>query len=135
MGWHVYPQTVVSGSLHYVDQTSHVSNVTCSHNDIAKKLVAWHSTWISDKNDNSSLYTVTSIKRSPFFRPVIENFRWIEPLLRDHLSYKATFSWSQRSWPLNTGLTVYCRFCQHLEETTVNREKHTQVTDKLYYTN
>jgi hypothetical protein len=30
-----------------------------------------------------------------------------EPLLRDHLSYKATFSLSQGSWPLNTGLTVF----------------------------
>ena len=38
--------------------------------------------------------------------PVIENFIWIEPLLRGHLSYKATFMLSQR-WPLNTGLTVY----------------------------
>ena len=38
--------------------------------------------------------------------PVIEHFIWIEPLLRGHLSYKATFMLSQR-WPLNTGLTVY----------------------------
>jgi hypothetical protein len=30
----------------------------------------------------------------------------IEPLLRGHLSYKATFSLSER-WPPNTGLTVY----------------------------
>jgi hypothetical protein len=37
-------------------------------------------------------------------------YRWIEPLLWGHLSYKANFSLSQR-WPLNTGLTVYgtCR--------------------------
>jgi hypothetical protein len=38
--------------------------------------------------------------------PVIENFIWIEPLLRGHLCYKATFSLSQW-WPLNTSLTVY----------------------------
>ena len=50
-------------------------------------------------------YAVTSIKRSPFSCPVIDNFILIEPLLRGHLSYKATFSLSQR-WPLNTGLTV-----------------------------
>jgi hypothetical protein len=37
--------------------------------------------------------------------PVIEHFICIEPLLRGHLSYKATFSLSQRS-PLNTALTV-----------------------------
>jgi hypothetical protein len=45
---------------------------------------------------------VTCIKRSPC--PVIENFKWIEPLLRGHLSYKTTSSLSWR-WPLNTGLT------------------------------
>ena len=32
--------------------------------------------------------------------PVIENLIWIEPLLRCHLFYKATFSLSQR-WPAN----------------------------------
>ena len=48
---------------------------------------------------------VTCIKRSPFSCSVIDNSIFIEPLLRDHLSYKATFSLSQR-WPLNTGLTV-----------------------------
>ena len=36
---------------------------------------------------------------------VIENFIWIKSLFKCHLSYKATFSLSQR-WPLNTGLTV-----------------------------
>ena len=41
-----------------------------------------------------------------FSFPVIECFIWIGPLLRDHLSYKATFSLSQR-WPLNKGLTVF----------------------------
>ena len=50
-------------------------------------------------------HVVTCIKRSPFSCPVIDNFIWIEPLSRDHLSYKATFSLFQR-WPLNTGLTV-----------------------------
>jgi hypothetical protein len=37
-------------------------------------------------------HDVTSIKRSSFPCPVIENFTWIEPLLRGQLSYKATFS-------------------------------------------
>ena len=43
-------------------------------------------------------HTVTSIKQSSVFKghlfscPVIVNFIWIEPFLRDHLSYKATFS-------------------------------------------
>ena len=49
-------------------------------------------------------WAATCIKRSPP-PPVIENFIWIEPLLRGHLSQKATVSLSQR-WPLNTGLTV-----------------------------
>ena len=46
------------------------------------------------------------LKRLPLSCHVIENFIWNEPLLRDHLSYKATFSLSQK-WPLNTGLTVH----------------------------
>ena len=52
---------------------------------------------------------VTCIKRSPFSCPDIEQFISMEPLLRGHLSYKATFSLSQR-WPLNTGLTVQLHF-------------------------
>ena len=51
-------------------------------------------------------YAVTYIERSPVYCPVIENIIWIEPLLIGYLSYKATFSLFQRSWPLNTGLTV-----------------------------
>ena len=50
-------------------------------------------------------HAVTCIKRSPFSCPVIENFIWIEPLLRGHLYSKVTFSLSQL-WPLNTGLTI-----------------------------
>ena len=54
-------------------------------------------------------HVVTSIKQSPVikghFSPVIENFIWIEPLLRGHLSYKATLSLAQR-WSLNTGLNA-----------------------------
>ena len=50
-------------------------------------------------------HAVTCIKR-PISCCVIEHFIWIEPLLRGHLSYTATFSLYQRSWPLNTGLTV-----------------------------
>ena len=78
--------------------------------------------WVSDLENHSScpewvwqmtcfLYTVkpanvvTSIKHVPFSCPVIKNFIWIGPLLRGHLSYKATVSWSQ-GWPLNTGLTT-----------------------------
>jgi hypothetical protein len=40
-----------------------------------------------------------------FSRTLIKNFIWVEPLLWDHLSYKAIFSFSQR-WPLNTGLII-----------------------------
>jgi hypothetical protein len=42
---------------------------------------------------------------SYFSWPVIENLILNKPLLRDHLSYKVTFSLSQRR-PLNTGFTV-----------------------------
>jgi hypothetical protein len=50
-------------------------------------------------------HAVTCIKRTHYSFPVIENSIWIEPLLRGHMSCKATFSLSQ-SWPPNTGLTV-----------------------------
>ena len=53
------------------------------------------------------------IKRSPFSCPIITFFIWVEPLLRGHLSYKATFSWSH-GWPLNTGLSVYINSWLHL---------------------
>jgi hypothetical protein len=52
-----------------------------------------------------TLKWVTCIKRSHFSCPLIENFIWIEPLLRGHLSLKTTLSLSQR-WPRNTDLTV-----------------------------
>jgi hypothetical protein len=38
---------------------------------------------------------------------VIENFIWIEPILRGHLSYQATFFLCPKRWPLNTCLTVF----------------------------
>ena len=50
-------------------------------------------------------HVVTCIQRPPFSCSVMENFKWIEPLLRGHPSYKAIVSLSQW-WPLNTGLTV-----------------------------
>jgi hypothetical protein len=64
---------------------------------------------------SSHLYqVVTSIKQSPVFScPVIENFIWIEPLLRRHFSYKTTFSLSQR-WPLNTGLTLPLSYISYI---------------------
>ena len=55
----------------------------------------------------TNIHVVTCIKRSLFSCLVIENFIWIETLLRGHLSYKAIFPLSQW-WPVNTGLTV-CR--------------------------
>jgi len=53
-----------------------------------------------------STHAITSIKQSPVFKghlfncPVIEDFIWIELLLRVRLSYKAMFSLSQK-WPLD----------------------------------
>ena len=52
----------------------------------------------NDINIVKSAHVVTSFKQSPFSCPAIEKFIWNEPLLRDHLSYKATFCLSQR-WP------------------------------------
>jgi hypothetical protein len=63
--------------------------------------------WIN--NTAKPVHVATSMKQSPFSSPVIENFMWIEPLLRGYLSFKASFSLSQW-WPLNTGLTV-CLKC------------------------
>ena len=61
---------------------------------------------------NRNIHTVQSNmpRRSPLSCSVIENFIWIDPLLRSHLmSYKAIkghfFFMSQR-WPLNTVLTL-----------------------------
>jgi hypothetical protein len=50
-------------------------------------------------------HAVSCIRRSHISCPVIDNFIWIEPLLRGLLSYQATFSLSER-WPLNTGWIV-----------------------------
>ena len=77
-------------------------------------VIRYISDWInwnySDSCPCSHLYSVVAcIEWSPFYCPVIEYFIWIEPLLRGHLSYKATFSLSQM-WPLNTGLTVMVYF-------------------------
>ena len=66
--------------------------------------------WIqSNLPMQSPLLSVTCIKRSLFSWPVIENFISIEPLLRGHRSYEATFSSSQGG-PLNTDLIVYHYF-------------------------
>ena len=54
-----------------------------------------------NKSTVKPLHEVTSVKQSPalkitFFCPVIEYCICIELLLRGHLSYKLTFSLSQR---------------------------------------
>jgi hypothetical protein len=59
-----------------------------------------HINRVSIISSHGKTYLVTSIKRSPFTCPVIENFIWIELVLRGHLFTEATF------WPLNSGLTV-----------------------------
>jgi hypothetical protein len=66
-------------------------------------------------------YVVTSIKQKLVLKghlfscPVIEKVIRIELLLRSHLSYKVTFSLSQR-WPLNTGLTVFTLYLNSKKE-------------------
>jgi hypothetical protein len=66
-------------------------------------------------------FEFTGPKRSPFSCFITENFIWIEPLLRGHLSYKATFTLSQRR-PLNTGLTVHA--CTEIKKTYWKNEIH-----------
>ena len=43
--------------------------------------------WIYFISTVKPAHAVTCIKRSPFSYPVIENFIWIEPLLRGHLFF------------------------------------------------
>ena len=66
--------------------------------------IKWHKSVEFIFTVNPAL-AITCIRRSPFSFAVIENFIWIKPILRGHLSYKATFS-SSWGWPLNTGLTI-----------------------------
>ena len=54
----------------------------------------------------SNLIMWSPLLKCHLFCPIVENFIWIKPLLRGHLSYKATSYLSQR-WPLNAGLTVF----------------------------
>ena len=77
---------------------------------ISKKLcLLWYLKGYSQTCPCGHLYlTVTCIKTSYLSCPVIESFIWIEPCLKGHLSYKATFSLSQR-WSLNTSLTVFSK--------------------------
>jgi hypothetical protein len=64
----------------------------------------------------SHLYSaVICIKMSHFSLAVIENFIWIEPLLRGNLFYKATVSLFQW-WPLNTGLTVHWSILENIQK-------------------
>jgi hypothetical protein len=81
---------------------NHLSKFTLTHCVISVYSMNIHFESIQSKPP----HVVTCIKRSPFSCPIIENFIWIESLLRGHLSYNVTFSFSQR-WPLKTGLTVY----------------------------
>jgi hypothetical protein len=77
-----------------------------------------------------STHAITSIKQSPVFKghlfncPVIEDFIWIELLLRVRLSYKAMFSLSQK-WPLNTCLTVFITCVLYMYITTCTWESWT----------
>jgi hypothetical protein len=66
---------------------------------------------MSIKSTDKPAHVGTSIKQSPVLKghisyPIINNFISIEPLLRCHMSYKATLYFPQM-WPLKTGLTVY----------------------------
>ena len=55
------------------------------------KFNRWHSKK-TNKYTVKPAYVVTCIKMSDLSCPVIESFVCIEPVLRGHLSYKATFS-------------------------------------------
>ena len=71
-----------------------------------------NSSWFPDQQKNSKQDTsinqshvLNCFERTTFSYSLIENFIWIEPILRSNLSYKPTLSLSQK-WPLNTGLNV-----------------------------
>jgi hypothetical protein len=100
--------TTITKTKHYMLNLSKQSHVFRGN-----VFVSWHGTF------HMNLTQSNLPMRSPLLSshlsleftltcPGIYIFLWIEPLLRGHLSYKATFSLSQRSWPLNTGLTVSC---------------------------
>jgi hypothetical protein len=63
---------------------------------------------------------------SHFYCPVIEHVIRIEHLLRNHLSYKSTFSLSKRC-PLNTGFTVLC--CSDNQITVIRHVLKTEVSE------
>jgi hypothetical protein len=75
----------------------------------------FYGTSIKDIQSNlpmlSPLFSSHLYLKVAFSYSVRGNFIWIQTLLRGHLSYKTTFSLSQR-WPLNTGLTVLEILCQ-----------------------
>ena len=79
---------------------------------------------------------VTCIKRSHFSWPVIEHFIWIEPLLKGHLSYKDTFSLSQR-WSLYTSLTslIYMDTGERFPPVNQRWPLYTSLTSLIYMDN
>jgi len=97
----------ISWNIKYIQiciKKKHLITCTCIYK------LQGHSSKYSQTCPCGHLYlAATCIKRSPFSCPVIDNFIWIEPLLRGHLSYKATFSLSNR-WPLNSGLIVHAMY-------------------------
>jgi len=97
---------LVSVSWYYKNPTKH-DGLVQSRPHLIESYGNLFSPWYTVKPANA----VTSIKQSPVlkghnFLVLSEYFIWIEPLLRGHLSYKTTFSASQR-WPLNIGLTSW----------------------------
>ena len=91
-------------TLHIIDNPTHA----------VTSIEHFYSTHYRQSYQCGHLYwAVTCIKRSSFSYHVIENFTWIEPFLKGHQSYTATFSLSQR-WPLNTDLTVCYDFLPQL---------------------
>ena len=80
--------------------------------------------------------TVTFIKRSPFSCLVIENIIWIEPLLRGHLSYKATFFLCPKGDLLMQvwlyAKTWECSECNYFEKKSLNNDsQHISQQNKL----
>ena len=87
------------------------SQIYCCRNDSKNKTLT-KITSIQNIYSVKPSHVATSIKQSPVLKGQFflvlsyKTFILIKPLLRGHLSYKATFSWSPW-WSFNTGLILY----------------------------
>jgi hypothetical protein len=79
----------------------------CGFNKYIKQKNTEHSIWLYNISNNKKALVWAANKKRHWtiqwnLSKPVTIFKWIEPLLRGHLSYNATFPWSQM-WPFNTG--------------------------------